>query len=557
MNNEEEPFISRLSFSLSTAFRDVWVVWLTLAVLTTLPYVIAAVRTPAGYTFTGVLTAYDDTFTYFAWMRQSADGHLLMCDLFTSEPQSCEFFLPLWTILGFIARITHLPIAVTFHAARLLAGLLLLIAARSVVVSVIKSRRRVRYTLWLYAMSGGLGWLVFAVNNRCHLFGGVSTEGAIDLNLPEAFAFRSVFAQVHFAIGAALVFGSIRFLYRALIEKRLLKAFIAGILATLLSVVHPYMVVVVCSVVIASLFAYPVIFRPIPPLSDYSWRAKAAMIYVAGLLPGVVYLLYLNRSNEVLREWLRVTDTLSPSPFEYVLGFGIVAALAIPGFWLLWRHRPPAGRLLVIWAVLQAALLYAPASFQRRLVEGLQLPLCIAASAALFWISGAMFKVHARVYRRLILLGAIIFASLTNVGLIIGQIARGPVSGAADPRQYVSADLISTFDWLRAGADPDSVLFSSYLTGNLTPSQTGLRVFLGHYGQTIHSEEKGAEVASFYKGTLSEDDARRLFTENRIRYVIYGDLERQVYDVFKPPRWLRLAYERGNIQVFEVGDETK
>src|SRR6266567_467867 len=116
MKDEEESFISRLSVFVLSALRDVWLVWLAVA---------AALRTPTGHVFSGLLTAYDDTFTYFAWMRQSADGHLLMCDLFTSEPQPCEFFLPLWNILGLIARVTRIPIPLTFHAARLLAGLLL------------------------------------------------------------------------------------------------------------------------------------------------------------------------------------------------------------------------------------------------------------------------------------------------------------------------------------------------------------------------------------------------------------------------------------------------
>lgn len=160
MKDEEESFISRLSVFGLRALRDVGPVWLALALLTTIPYAAAALRTPNGYAFTGVLTAYDDTFTYFAWIRQGADGCLLMCDLFTSEPQSCEFFLPLWTILGAIARLTRMPVALTFHAARLLAGLVLLLVASELAGSVMKSRTRVRYSLWLYAMSGGFGWLV-------------------------------------------------------------------------------------------------------------------------------------------------------------------------------------------------------------------------------------------------------------------------------------------------------------------------------------------------------------------------------------------------------------
>src|SRR5438128_2463150 len=157
-------------FVLVRSIRDVWVLWLVLAIVTTLPYAIAALRAPEGTVFAGALSAYDDTFTYFAWMRQSADGHLLSCDLFTSEPQSCELFLPLWVALGWVARITRAPLALTFHSARVLATLLLLMVARAVAGNVIKSRRRRQFTLWIYAMSGGLGWLVYALNNRSNLF---------------------------------------------------------------------------------------------------------------------------------------------------------------------------------------------------------------------------------------------------------------------------------------------------------------------------------------------------------------------------------------------------
>jgi hypothetical protein len=194
MKDEQASFISRLSMSQSV--RDVWRIWLVLALLTSLPYLVAAVRTPNGHVFTGVLTAYDDTFTYFAWMRQGADGHLLMCDPYTSEPQRCEFFLPLWSALGAVARVSQLPIPVVFHSARLLSGFLLLVAARTVSREVLKSRRKVRYAIWMYALAGGFGWLVYALNNGSNLLSAAYQSGSADLDLPEAIAFRSVFSLV-------------------------------------------------------------------------------------------------------------------------------------------------------------------------------------------------------------------------------------------------------------------------------------------------------------------------------------------------------------------------
>lgn len=562
MQDEEESFISRRSVFALRALRDVAPVWLALAVLTTLPYAAAALRTPYGYAFTGALTAYDDTFTYFAWTRQGADGHLLMCDLFTSERQSCEFFLPLWTILGAIARVTGMPLALTFHVARLLAGLVLLLVAMAVAGSVMRSRTRVRYALWLYAMSGGFGWLVYAVKNRSDLFGASAAAGSADLNMPEAIAFRSVFAQVHFAVGASLVFASIKLVSSALVERKPGRALIAGLLVSLLAVVHPYMIVVVWAVAGVALLTWPWWNdRPKKRRSYYdSAIGVAAAGFTAGTIPGVAYMVYLNRSNEVLREWLRITDTLSPPAWEYALGFGIVAILAVPGFCLMWRTGAPYGRLLLVWALVQAAMLYAPLSFQRRLVEGLQLPLSIAASVALFWIVRRIFKGPAGAQcRKLFLVGAVTFASLTNVGFVIGQmIARGPgpeSTDSTDSRRYVPLDLIAAFDWLRTNTNRDAVLFSSYLTGSLAPSMTGLHVFLGHYGQTIRSDEKGAQVTAFYAGTMNDEVARELFIEHRVRYVVYGPFERAVSDSFATPSWLKLAYRHGDVEVFEVTQE--
>lgn len=555
MKDETESFISRLRISAFSAFRDVWLIWLVLAILTTLPYAAAALRTPAGYAFSGVLTAYDDTFTYFAWMRQGADGHVLMCDPFTSEPQPCAFFLPLWCILGFIARVARIPIPLTFHAARLVAALLLLIVARGVAGGVMKSRTRVRCSLWLYAMSGGFGWLVYLLNSRGRLLDAAAGSGSVDLNLPEAIAFRSVFSQVHFAIGAALVCGAIKLFFSGLVERKTTRALLAGMLASLLAVVHPYMVVVVCGVAGTALLAFPWLNDRSRTLREnYYSTARAAAAFGAGAIPGVAYAGYLNQSNEVLREWLRITDTFSPPPWEYALGFGLVGALAVVGFRLMWHRHALYGRLLLIWALVQTALLYAPLSIQRRFVEGLQLPLSIAASVALFWIARNCFTNRATArYRKLFLTGAIVVASLTNVGFVIGQlVARRADSGATDPRRYVNADLAAAFDWLRGKSEPDSVLFSSYLTGNLAPSMTGLRVFLGHYAQTLRSDEKGAQVSAFYGNTMNEEAARRLFAECRVRYIIYGQFEREISNAFVPPNWLKLAYRNSDVEIFEV-----
>ncbi|HXF38996.1 MAG TPA: hypothetical protein VN687_04725 [Blastocatellia bacterium] len=544
-------FIFRRS-SANSAIRDVWLVWLALSLVTTLPYAIALLRTPEGSVFTGVLSAYDDTFAYFAWMREGSDGHLLMRDAFTSEPQSRDFFLPLWGLLGFAARITGLSIPVIFHIARLLAALALLIVARAASRPIMKSRRRVRFSLWLYSTSGGMGWLIYWFNNRGDLFGDHAMSGSIDLNMPEAVAFRSMFAQVHFAIGVVLVGIALKLFFDALVDDSKLRAVIAGALVSLLAVVHPYMVVVVSAVAMVAAMLSPWFGGGKNWISDYSSGVGALAGFGIAALPGAVYLLYLRRSNNVMQEWLRVTDTLSPAPWEYLFGFGIVAALGIAGLVTIWKGRSLYGRMLLIWCLIQSALLYVPLTIQRRLVEGLQLPLAIAASVAVFAITRRTFRHFKAVrYRKAVLVGIIVFASLTNLGFLVGQIVdRGPRPD--DVWRYMPADLDSAFAWLQSNAPPDSILFTSYVTGNMAPSRTGLRVFFGHYAQTIESSNKAEQVTSFYSNEMNEGAQRRLFEAHQVSYVIYGPFEQRISSRFVPGPSLALVHRAGEVEVFEV-----
>jgi hypothetical protein len=556
MKELKVPLVSRMSSSIKRLTRDVWTVWLVIAFLTTLPYILAVMRTPAGFVFTGVLTAYDDTFAYFAWVQQGKNLQLLMCDPFTSELQPCEFFLPLWSLLGFIARVTGLSIPVTFHIARLFSSFLLLIIAKSVFGLVMKSRARLQYTLWLYATSGGFGWILFGLKNRANLFG-AEGSGSVDLDLPEAIAFRSMFAQVHFCVGIALVSGAIALFFSALVEKKASRALIAGVLTSIVAVIHPYMVVVVCGVSAIALLLLPLIRKETNRKNVYYTRFQAAVVFALGVGPGVAYLIYLNRSNEVLREWLRVTDTFSPPVGEYALGFGLIGVFGVGGLVFIWTRPNQYGRLLSIWIIVQALLLYFPVSFQRRFVEGLQLPLSVAASAALFALANRIgTRINRKSFRRLILISAILFASITNIGFLVGQIAgRGVGTGANDPRRYLSNELMAGFDWLRENSAPGAVLFASYMTGNVAPSTTGMRVFLGHYAQTLRSDEKGPLVIQFYSNTASDDEIRKVFVEHRVRYVIYGPFERALSNAFMPAPWLRLAYRAGDVTIFELPDQ--
>jgi hypothetical protein len=135
------------------------------------------------------------------------------------------------------------------------------------------------------------------------------------------------------------------------------------------------------------------------------------------------------------------------------------------------------------------------------------------------------------------------------------MIAPAEATGVNDPRRYVPSDLIAALDWLSANVERDAILFSSYMTGNIAPSITGTRVYLGHYGQTIRSGEKGEEVRAFYTNNLADEEARSLLASQRVNYVIYGPFERAISEDFKAASWLVPLQRVGDVEIFKVVDD--
>jgi hypothetical protein len=95
------------------------------------------------------------------------------------------------------------------------------------------------------------------------------------------------------------------------------------------------------------------------------------------------------------------------------------------------------------------------------------------------------------------------------------------------------------------------------MTGNLAPAMTGLRVYVGHYGQTLRSGEKSEEARAFYANGMTDDEARRLLVGGRVSYVIYGPFERAISDDFKAPAWLTLVERVGDVEIFRVNEDGK
>ena len=97
--------------------------------LTCLPYLYAYLVTPDDMQFTGLLSNPVDGNSYLAKMRQGAQGSWLFHLPYTSEDHDGAFIFTYYLLLGRLSAPLGLPLILTYHLARIVNSLILLLVA--------------------------------------------------------------------------------------------------------------------------------------------------------------------------------------------------------------------------------------------------------------------------------------------------------------------------------------------------------------------------------------------------------------------------------------------
>jgi len=181
--------------------RWAWGWALAAMAVASLPYLFLLGVTPPGRVFWGFVNNPDDHCVYLAWMRQAADGHFFVQNLFTGDRQSGRSINLFFWALGTLARFTHLPLALVYHLARFGFGALLLVLGYHLAALLTEDRLSRRAAFGFVALSSGLGWLMWPGP-------GDSPPGVpADTWQPEAITFLSLYANALFCASMAAMVG--------------------------------------------------------------------------------------------------------------------------------------------------------------------------------------------------------------------------------------------------------------------------------------------------------------------------------------------------------------
>ncbi len=548
----------RTSFRLPERAELRWpaVVAAVIILLTCLPYLWGLMKLPPGYYYSGLLANPDEHNVYLAYMRQASDGAFFLIDPFTSEAQSGRVINVFFLGLGTFARVAHLPLPVVYHLARAVSGWLLLMAIYCLAAQVLASVSGRRIALLLAGLASGLGWLYPASGGQPH-----PIDYGPGIVMPEAITFLSLLLNPLFCFSVFLMIVVIGLAAHAFVSGSLRSAIVAGLAALVLGNIHTYDMIPVGGV----LAAFLVVLLATRRLTG---RVVTLALLVAALAaPSLIYQLWLMRAGEVtLLVKSEETPVPAPAPLFLALGLGLPLALAVVGaVRSVLRGAGDVARIAALWVVLGFALVYLPVPFQRKLAEGIHVPVCILAAFAL-----ELLWVKSRGRRALWVGAAAILLAVPSSVLFVHRAVVDLASnntayiGNFMPPLYLRGDQRSALEWLDGKATRSDLLLCNSFLGSHAPSLAGCRVYIGHWAETLHFEEKLAEVKWFLNANTSDESRQAFCRRNGITYLLRDDsIYDQVYclspegepgEVFDPEAadWLARVHQRGYISLYRV-----
>jgi hypothetical protein len=407
---------------------------------------------------------------------------------------------------------------------------------------------------------------------------------------PEAVTFVSALLNPLFITSMGLICLTLGHALRAVEENRLRSAALAGVLLLVLGNIHSYDIFAV-HLALGTWLVYGVLTR------RYELGPVAfiyAVIFLIGLpAPLWSYWAAHQDPSYLMKAW---TPTLSAGFVNYVVAYGLLVVFGAIGAWAAFRRRRRTFdaddlgeyvpldlmKFALFWALANSVVPALPVSFQRKLVEGLHMPVAILAGIGVVYLARLLTRRAAEDGRTqtvkermaLTIIAAIVLCLPSNalfVSQCLGHVKTNneQLLHVLAPPIYLSADYAEAVGWLETNAGEKEVVLSSSLIGNHIPAAARCTVYVGHWAETLHFAGKLGKVAEFYSPVTGVE--RRLdvlWGDVRARYVVYGPYERLIG---QSTRWgigygdgegidleaatggaLRRVFETGDVEVYEV-----
>ena len=521
------------------AFRLTWTAFVVVA--TSAPYLFNWLTTAVGDHYTWIVPPYpEDSFGYMAWAQQAAHGAWLFKIKYTALPHEAFLFHPFFLLCGWMSALLSCDIAIIFWAAKAIGAGIFLATFYRYIDYLGLNKFQATVASILVGISSGVGG-IFAWAGWLK----PSSPPPADLWMPEASTFFALLWNPLFPFSLTLMLLSIYWLDRGTRDERPRDLWLSGLAAGVMTLIHPY--------------ALPLLFALSASVTIVRKRLKGVaylLRYFAAALPFAIYVILVFRLNPLVSRHSVLGVMKSPPLITYVYGFGLPLLLGIGGLIVAWWTLLTRYWHIILWFLLSVALAYAPFWFQRKLVFGAHIPLCIVAAIAF----DTMLTKWARARRSWILIGtAVILLPLvvaTPLYLVVTQ--RTAVKANADGAYFLSDDMVEALKVLKQQSKPNDVVFATPATSRLIPVFSGNTTVWGHWAMSVDGKERANWLQDLF-AKVEDKDRSRQFWSNDIQF-IFADgglkqwLEKSPFGWGAILRDARKVFENRSVVIYQRQD---
>jgi hypothetical protein len=521
------------------AFRWWWTALVVAA--TSVPYLLHLHAAPPGSHYTWIVPPYpEDSLAYRAWSEQAVRGALLFRLKYTALPHRPFLFHPFFLLAGWIAALLSCDIGVVLWVLKG-AGVALFFAAFFAYADDLRlSGLQTVIASVLVGVTSGFGGLI--------ALSGLPGPSAIsaDLWVVDANTFWSLLWNPLFPYALALMVFAVHRLDRGTREGRPPDLWWSGLATGVLALIHPYSQLVLLALAIAS-----TVLRKRGEFLGSLGR------FVLPALPSALYVTAVATLHPLASRHSNQGVMTSPAPYACLLGFGLPLLLLAGGLAI---GRAPLVRrfgLPLAWFLLSVAFSYLPFWFQRKLVFGAHVPLCLLAgvSAEVILTRGVP---RPRSRRRVLAAAAILCAPLlaATPAWLLGAEFR-EVRENRDGAYFVDDDLMGGLKYLEGHGRPEEVVFATPWVSRLVPAYSGNTVVWGHWAMSVDHRARDDWFINLFKRGSDWSDEKRAgeFWGTGIDFVLV-DARLQGWMERNPAAWRSVlagaeqVYARGSIVIY-------
>lgn len=527
--------------------ENLWIAAVMAAILflASLPQLRAWLTVPGDLFYTGLLRNNLDALSYLAKIRQGIEGRWLYENRYTTEPHPPALLFTFYLLLGHIARIAGLAPPVIYQIARVAFGLFLLFSADHL-IRALGWRGLLRgVALCLVFLGSGLGWIGV-------LFGGEDYR-PVELTLTEGYCYQSMANYPHFAFATScmlwMIAGIGRFAAGSADGRRSLAAACAA--SFVLAWVHPRLLLTVgCTGLIAAALSH--LLRDGtdgkgagPGAGLSRWIVALVAITLAAAGPAIATLRSLG-DDPVWAQTARPVMT-SPMPAEMLVGYGLLWPLAAFGGRKLVRDGGGSGALILAWLIAGLVLPYAPYDAQRRLWQGYDIPLALAAA----WSLASSLR-GVPVIPRVRIVAIVLAVAACSVGTFVSAWSEARRLSLHKYPNFVPRERIGIMRTLEAESARGETVLGALMSGVVIPSFTSNRVVVGHWAETFDEVRKERLVGEFFDAATDPVRRDEIADGQNAAWLIHSPFERELgkWDPAGDPAGWREVAREGEIVLY-------